>query len=81
MNLMRKNEERLSWHPNTLGYRLDPLEHIHTANADEDDEGIPRVTDLDFNENMVISATGHVVATLMPWNLMDIHEREREIRK
>jgi hypothetical protein len=81
VSLMKKNEERQSWHPNTLGFRLDPLESIKSAAADSDDEGIPRVTDLDFNDNVIVSATGHVVATLMPWNLMDIHEKEREIRK
>ena len=81
VSLMKKKEAREAWHPNTLGFRLDPLEPIQSAGADSDDEGIPRVTDLDFNENMIISATGHMVATLMPWNLMDIHEKERERRK
>ena len=81
VNLMKKNEARSSWHPNTLGFRLDPLECIKAAGADSDDEGIPRATDLEFNDNMIVSETGHVIATLMPWNLMDIHEKEREIRK
>lgn len=81
VSLMKKNEERKSWHPNTLGYRLDPLESIKSAAADSDDEGIPRVTDLDFNNNVIVSATGHVLATKMPWDLMAMHEREREIRK
>ena len=81
VSLMKKNEERISWHPSTLGYRLEPLEPIKNIAADSDDEGIPRATDLDFNDNVIVSATGHVLAKLMPWNLMDIHEKEREIRK
>lgn len=78
---MKKNEARTSWHPNTLGFRLDPLEFIKSEGDPDDYEGIPRCTDLEFNDNMIVSATGHVLATLMPWNLMDIHEKEREIRK
>ncbi len=81
VSVIKDKEKRSVWHPNTLGFRLNPLERIKNIAADSDDEGIPRVTDLDFNSSMIVSATGHVLATLRPWNLFDIHEKEREICK
>jgi hypothetical protein len=62
------------------GFRLEALEPIASA-GDDDDEGIPRVTDIDFNEGCMVSVAGYVVAKTTPWNLFKIHDNERLLKK
>jgi hypothetical protein len=56
---------------------LDPLETIKTAGADDDEEGIPVITDMDFNEDCLVSICGYLLPRHRPWNLFVKHENER----
>ena len=63
------------------GFRLEPLEPIQSAGDDDDDGGIPRVTDIDFNDDCIVSVSGYVVSKSRPWNLLRIHDNERLMQK
>jgi hypothetical protein len=54
------------------------LPHI-TIGDDDEDEGIPRITDIDFIDP-IVSSCGLVLAKTKPYNLHAIHAREKEVR-
>jgi hypothetical protein len=36
---------------------------------EEEEEGIPVITDMDFNEQVIVSLSGYLLPTHRPWNL------------
>jgi hypothetical protein len=83
--IQQKRKARSVWHPATIGFRLDPLETIKNSSGggggdgeeEEEEEGIPVITDMDYNEKCLVSVSGYLLPTHRPWNLFIKHENER----